>query len=265
MSALREQQEQLLQALWQSQHHAAIEFAAGCDRLLASTPDPAQWQRGLKAYRSNAHELAQRALSAAYPVVAQLLGDDNFRALAQAHWLAHPPQRGDVAQWGGALAVHIEALPDLAREEPFMADVARVEWLLHIAASATDPALDTSSFELMTISDPQNLTLVLGPAVACVASAWPVVSLVAAHTTHEVSFDEAAQRLAQGVAETAIVWRDGYRPRLRTAAQGEAAFIAALQEKQSLADALQLAGDFDFTSWLSPAAQSGMIVAAALL
>jgi hypothetical protein len=247
VNTLAQQQDALLQALWQP--HGTAPYSP----------------RGLAAYRSNGLELAQRALAGAYPVVAQLLGEENFTALAHGLWAGHPPQRGDVAQWGAQLAQHIESLPDLSGEEPFMADVARVEWLLHTAATAADAQLDAASLQILAQHDPANFTLVLSPGAACVASPYPVVSIINAHLSGEPSLEEAGRRLRGGFAETALVWREGFKPRLREALPGEAGFIAALQEKRSLADSLQAAPELDFNQWLAPAVHGGLLVAAALL
>ena len=260
---LAEQQEALLQALRSPRPEQANVLAAS--RGLLADVRAGQWQRGLDAYRSNGHELAHRALAAAYPAVAQLLGDDNFRSLARSLWMAHPPGRGDVAQWGGELAAHVEALAQLIEEEPFMADVARVEWLLHRAASAADAVPDPASLQLLTAHDPSNLTLVLCPGAGCVASAWPVASIVNAHVAGKPSLEEAGRRLREGRRETALVWRQGFKPRVREAAPGEADFISALQEARSLADSLEAAPALDFGQWLAPAVQSGLLVAAAAL
>jgi hypothetical protein len=247
VNTLAQQQDALLQALWQPR---------------AESPYS---PRGLAAYRSNGLELAQRALGGAYPVVAQLLGEGNFTALAHGLWASHPPQRGDVAQWGAQLALHIESLPDLSGEEPFMADVARVEWLLHTAATAADAQLDAASLQILAQEDPANFTLVLSPGAGCVASPYPVVSIINAHLSGEPSLEEVGRRLRGGFAETALVWREGFKPRLREALPGEAGFVAALQEKRSLADSLQAAPELDFNQWLAPAVHGGLLVAAALL
>jgi hypothetical protein len=254
-AVLQEQQQALLRALWLPRHEEAIEAIAPGVR-------GPQWQRGLKAYRSNGHALAQRALAGAYPVVAQLLGEENFFALALQLWQRHPPQRGDVAQWGGALAGHIESVTELHAQEPYLADVARVEWLLHCAATAADAAADPASFQLLAERDPACLGLVLSPGTACLASVYPVASIINAHLSGEPTLEEAGRLLRGRVQETALVWRQGFKPRLRQAAPGEAAFVAALQEKRSLADSLAAAPEFNFNDWLVPAVQSGLLLAA---
>ena len=237
-------QAHMLQAIWQP------------------APDPTHGfhTRGLAAYRSNANELAQRALAAAYPVVLQLLGSENFGALARLCWQRHPPVRGDLAQWGGALAGLIEQLPDLCGQEPYLSGVARCEWALHVAASAADAQMDADSFQLLTNSDPAQLTLVLAPGTTLVASEWPVASIVTAHLLAQPDLHAVAARLRDNVAETALVWRDGQAPRLRAATAGEERFIAALQRGHSLAGALQPARGLDLAAWLAQAFQSRLMV-----
>jgi hypothetical protein len=259
MSTLARQQERVLRALWQARPADAARLledwcpddeAAGYERML----------RGLRAYRSNARALAVRALEGAYPVVGQLLGEENFAPLAHRLWMQHPPARGDVAQWGAELAARIEALPELAAEEPYLADVARLEWALHCAATVADGVADTASFALLMEQDPAQLTLRLAPGTQLLASAWPAASIVLAHLGGEPSLEQAGQRLRDGVAETALVWREGLRPRVRVVAAAERPFIAALQERRSLDYALQAAAQLDVRQWLASAVQSGLVL-----
>lgn len=262
--SLSEQQQALLQALWLPKHADALKIVAACAQP-ARAAGQNHLERGLRAYRSNGHELAQRALAAAYPVVRELIGADSFDPLARHFWQRHPPERGDLAQWGAAFASFVAALPNLAHEEPYLADVALVEWALHCAATTADPSADTASFGLLAERDPAAITLVLAAGVQCIASSYPVASIVNAHRLGEPALEEAGARLRAGVQETALVWRLGLKPQLRQAAPGEAALVASLQENRSLLDALAAAGELDFNGWLAPAVQSGLLIAARIL
>lgn len=246
-ATLARQQRELVQALGLPRHAQAAELLESTD-VLAPTPG---WQRGLLAYRSNAIELARRALAAAYPVTARLVGDEDFGPLAVRLWREDPPARGDIAQWGAGLAALVESIEPLHAERPFLADLARVEWLLHRAAEAPDGTCEPTSFALMTERDPAVITLRLCPGVGLVASGHAVVTLIEAPAT----FPE------QGMAETALVWREGLKSRVRACAPGEAGFIEALLQGRSLADALDAAPDFDFNAWLAPAVQGGLLLA----
>ena len=255
MSPLARQQQALLTAL----------FGGPPDAIKIIAPYArGAWARGLKAYQSNGHALAGRSLRAAYPVLAQLLGEESFEALACALWHARPPERGDVGLWGEALPAFVGASAQLA-DEPYLADVARVEWALHRAASAADAEPELTTLALMTAHEPAQLVLRLAPGTAVVASAYPVASIAMAHLEASPTLEEAGQRLRAGLGEAALVWRQGYQPRLRATLPGEAAFVAALLGGASLAAALDQAGPLDFSGWLGQAVHSGLLLAVAVV
>jgi hypothetical protein len=219
----------------------------------------------LQAYRSNGHALAQRVLGAAYPVVAELLGAESFDGLSRHFWQSRAPARGDLARWGDEFAAFLAALQELVDEEPYLPDVARVEWALHASATAADGQADMASFALLESHEPSAVTLLLSEGAAGLASRFPVVSIVQAHLTGEPSLQQAGERLRAHEQEAALVWRQGLKPSLRHAQPGEVLFIAALQENRSLADSLAVAPGFDFNQWLVPAVQTGLLLGASAL
>lgn len=217
-------------------------------------------QRGLQVYHANTAALAERALGAAYPVFAELLGPENFSSLSRLFWRAHPPCCGDMARWGAALADWVEQQPQLV-DSPFLADVARVEWALHQSAGAADADADVQSFQCLVTQDPNRLTLQLAPGVACVASAWPVVSLVQAHDPFSATtLAQAAARLQLPMAENALMWRQGFRPQLREALCGEPEFVSDLLAGVALGQALTSHPALDFSAWLPLAAGTGLLL-----
>ena len=251
MSTLERQQQALLGALLEWPAGNAIEIIADY------AVDP--WARGIKAYKSNAHFLSQRALQAAYPVVAQMVGDESFADLARALWHAQPPVRGDVACWGEGLAAFMQASAQL-QEEPYLGDVARAEWALHLCASAADRAVDLPSLALLTTHEPEELRLLLAPGCAVVRSAWPVASILTAHLEGSPSFSEVGAQLQDALAQDALVWRAGLRPRVRLVVDGETDVLLPLLRGESLAQALDAAPALDFGQWLPMAVQSGLVL-----
>jgi hypothetical protein len=224
------------------------------------------WQRGLRAYRANGQALAERALLSAYPVLAQLLGDENLAMLARHFWTTHPPLKGDMACWGEALADFIDASPQLV-DNPYLGDVARLEWLMHQAASAADVEAKLASFALLTTHDPTQVTLTLGAGVALLASRYPVASLVNAHLLGSPSLLQAGQLLQEGCAEHALVWREGFKPCARAVSLTEYTLIGRLLGGHSLLAALDTtdADGFDFNAWLGDAVRTGLICGAQIL
>lgn len=277
MNTLLTSQRALLQALFGA--------ASDAEALKTLTTDHAMptRARGLASYQSNAHMLAERVLVAAYPVVTSILSPDSMGQLARALWHRHPPVRGDLARWGADLPGFIAASPQLA-ELPWLADVARIEWALHAAATAANaPAsADLASLNLLTTHDPDQLTLTLAAGTACLALDWTATRIVLAHLAETEAAPVTAPALAvnaalpQAVAELGdvwavaqpeqtLVWRPGPspmgRPLCRVAADGEAGLLASLQAGQSLLAALQ-DSPLDWAAWLPQAIGEGLVLGA---
>ena len=253
MTSLAHQQQALLDTLFSSSTPNTIKLVAPYAGATAA--------RGLKAYQTNAHLLAERALQATFPVLIQLIGVDNLPGLARAFWHAHPPQRGDLAQWGAELPAFIQASERMA-SEPYLADVAAVEWALHRCASAPDQPADHASFGLLMQHDPLELQLQLAPGCAVFSSTWPVASILGAHLSQTPSFDEVRDRFRAGRGESTLVWREAYRPRVREAFGGEATWVTCLLQGGALGEALEAAPDLDFNAWLPMAVQTQLLLGA---
>lgn len=254
------------------------------DESIGAKPDH-DLVRGLTVYRSNAQQLAARSLQAAYPTVALLVGGENFTTLAWALWLSHPPQRGDMAQWGGQLAALLEQganpsdgvaafLTDLIADLPYLPDVARVEWALHQAATAADVPANLASLQHLVDHDLDRLGCVLAPGVCAVASPWPVAAVMQAHgsllkaatpdsTSALSSADtETLEALFQAAtAQTTLIWRRTYQPIYRLVDAAEWSFMNRLLQGASLGASLDAAPDhFDFNSWLPQAVHEGLLL-----
>ena len=266
VSALHDQQAALLSALFTHPAHHDARLAS--EHLLAQfTTQGVQAARGLMAYQSNGHALAERSLAAAYPVIELMLGQVNFAALARDLWHRHPPALGDLAHWGDALPgflTHSEALADT----PYLADVASVEWALHRAASAADAVTDHASFARLAAEDPSGLTLTLPPGTAVIHSAFPVASLVRSHRHAQPSMAQAAQRLSEGIAESALVWRRALQPRIALLSPVEASLLSQLLAGKDLETAIDIAlatettdtQSFDLSVWLTQAVTTGLVI-----
>jgi hypothetical protein len=209
------------------------EQQAFVDALLGRGDAPATLtgaERGLAAYRGNLQALSAQALAVAFTRLREELGEDEFASLAWTFWRHHPPESGDLGQWGGALEAF---LAERAGEASGLPDLARLDWALHQAERAADAELDVASLNLLGTTPPESLQLLLRPGVALVAQQ----------------------------AGTTLVWRRGWRGEWQSLSTAEAAFFAALLSGASLAEALDAtevkgsasAADFDFGAWLQAA------------
>jgi Putative DNA-binding domain len=262
-AALAQQQHDLLEAIFTANNIAI--GATNTPARGAKHPLNSHSIRGLQTYQANAAASAQRSLQTAYPVIAQLIGDEAFAHLARDFWAQHPPTRGDLAQWGGELIGFIARIPAL-KTEPYLSDVAKAEWALHTAATAADQAADLATFALLTEHDPDALTLQLAPGTSLIHSEFPIASILTAHLYAAPSFEEVGQKLRQNTPETALVWRQSLRPMVALCTAAEAAFIAQLLVGASLLAALEsdelVASNetFDFQLWLPQAVQKGLLL-----
>jgi len=264
LHALGAQQQALLQALLEPPGSAQAREAEEHLPCFLDTRH-VQTARGLAAYQANGHAMAERALLSAYPVVAALIGADNFALLARDLWHQHPPRRGDLAQWGDALPGFLQHNAQLA-DVPYLSDVARTEWALHAATGAADVAPDPGSFARLAQEAPEGLALTLAPGTAVVCSAYPVASLIGAHRNATPPLDEAGRRLRAGQGEHALVWRQGHRARLQGIDPSASALLRSLLAGADLPQALDAvfaeadgANAFDFSAWLNAAVTDALV------
>ncbi|MBQ5948999.1 DUF692 family multinuclear iron-containing protein [Massilia sp. ST3] len=185
--------------------------------------DPAR----LGVYRGNLAENWRRALANAYPVIFQLVGADYFGGLARAYGKAHPSQDPDLNRFGAHFASFLDGFAPAA-EFPWLADMARLEWALHLAWQAPDVApLDV---QILAGFDPARLAdarLVLHPSCALLRSRWAVARLWLAHQDGGPAFPETMEG-------------DGYALVLRKSWNGEVVEIGRFED---LALARLMAGD----------------------
>lgn len=256
-------------------------------QLFARSTAATTADRGLQAYRSHAAATARTALTAAYPVTRQLLGKDSFDQLAPVLWRTHPPQRGDLAQWGGTLADFLQSYDTLMADNPFLPDVARLEWQLHRTATLPDRQMDADSFALLESHTFDTIHLIPAPGACLLHSRFPAASIVLAHQmpatekktetaapdtdTQQPNLTAAQEKLRQGAGETALVWRQGFRPVLREAQAEETVFLQAVLAGWSLQNALHMVEHldavpgsqpvtFDFSHWLPLAITEKLIL-----
>lgn len=250
--ALRQQQ--LLRMLWRR--------GAGPALPLWLREEGERAQHGVAVYRGNAAATAERALAAAYPTVQQLLGDESFAQLARVLWHHQPPLHGDLALFGAGLAVWIDGEAQLA-DEPYLADVARIDWAVHAIERAGDGVQPPSGLALLGELDPSRLRLQLRPELGLLPSKWPVVTIWQAHRRADAErFAPAREALARGEAEIALIARPGWVAEVERIDEACCRFMGALRRGAELSGALDVAGPtFAFDRWLQRALTQAWLAA----
>jgi len=250
-----ERQRQLMQALMASRSDAA-----SLPTSFAVSESPERAQRALQAYRANAAAAAERALAAAFPTVQALVGMADFEQLSREHWRAAPAVRGDLGEWGDAFAPWLAAHPGLG-DWPYLADCARVDWARHVCERAADSALDAESLNRLGDTDPQRLQVVFSDGFALIESRWPIATIHHAHRQDsDEAFDGARDAIAQGIGESVVIARVGFRAEVSGIDTIDADWTRRLLDGQCLGDALAQADPrFDFTAWLTRALQASWL------
>jgi hypothetical protein len=119
----------------------------------------------------------------------------------------------------------------------------------------------------MTSTDPARLQLVLSAGACLLRSSYPVVAIMQLHDERAPDAHPAARQvIAASEAQSALIWRHGFRPMLMPLDAPAATMIEATLHGQSLAQAVDAAlgqaADFDFSAWLTASVQNGSVIAA---
>lgn len=213
-------------------------------------------------YRGNLTATWDKTLSAAYPVLKALVGEEFFGGLTRAYGKAYPSQLGDLNRFGAQFAEFLMAFPHVS-DYPYFPDMARLEWALHRAhyadsASVFNPA-DIAQLAPERLDD---VRLLMHPALSLIESDWAIVQLWQAHLPDgEHSFPLEMQN-----KNYALVARPQWKAVVLPIEPSAYAALHALQNRQTLGAALDAALEidtaFDFglhlQQWLQHAIFSGV-------
>ena len=226
-------------------------LTAAATAWLAGDADRAEGR--LAIYRANMVAAADKALSAAYPVIRQVVGEDFFHGLAREHQRATPSASGDLGEFGAmfdAFLARFEHVQDM----PWLPDLARLEWAAHRAYGAADaPDWDAASLGTVEPDRQDAIRFAWTPGLAVVRSRWPIVRV---WTIHQPDAD-AEFAVDWTLPETALVARDGFAVTVGACGLADAAFIEASLAGAPLGDAaaatLDQHPDFDLGALLGRA------------
>lgn len=136
--------------------------------------DARRGQRRLAAYRRGIFGNLCNALVTSYPVVANIVGLPFFREAARLYILSNPSRSGDLNDYGEGFPAFIGDYPH-ARELPYLAEVARLDWLTQAVRNAPDrDPTDLSMLASIPAARYGDLLFELDPAHARLDSDWPL-------------------------------------------------------------------------------------------
>lgn len=197
-------------------------------------------------YRGNLSATWEKTLSAAYPVLKALVGEEFFGGLARAYGKAHPSKVGDLNQFGALFAQFLADFPHVA-EYPYFPDMARLEWALHCAHYADNaPIFNPAVVAQVAPEQLDHVRFAFHPAVTLIASEWAIVELWHAHLPDgEDAFPQTMDR-----GNYALVARPQWKTVVLPLRESAYAALHALHNGQALGAALDVAleidAEFDF-------------------
>lgn len=216
-------------------------------------------ERRFGVYRNNVKASLAAALAARFPVVERLVGEEFFTAMALVFIERDPPHSPVLAEYGGNLADFLEGFEPTA-DLPYLPDIARLEWARHVAFHSAD----ASPADLARLAElpPETLGCVrlgLHPAMAVIASPWPIVSVWTTNT-HDATPEAPA---ADWTGETALVTRPHLEVLLHRLPPGTDRLVTELARGVALGAATEAASraheGFDLATALSTLFGAGAI------
>lgn len=133
--------------------------------------------RRFDVYRNNVIVSLMDAMETGFPVIARLIGAENFRNLARGFVAKHPPRTPLMMHYGAEFPAYLAAFKPLAHL-PYLADCARLELAMRASYHAADtPGLDPTALTGLAPERLMAARLRLAPAVRVLSSPWPIGSI----------------------------------------------------------------------------------------
>lgn len=215
-----------------------LPFLKGSDEMRAA--------RRFSVYRNNVVVGLVDALASTFPVVQALVGEEFFRAMGREFCRSRPPASPVLALYGDQLPTFIAGFAP-ASQLPYLADVARLEWLRAKALHAADevPLAQEDITELVNL--PASLLQSrwkFHASLSLMESDFSVVSLWAAHQHQsQDATDAALSELDWSHEESALIVRQGLDVMVMQIAPAEFTFVERLAAGFTLGEAVQTAQD----------------------
>jgi len=143
----------------------------------------------LGIYRHHVLTTLTAVLEAVYPVVCALVDRRFFGYAADAFIRRHPPAGPCLGEYGADFPEFLAEFPPCAHL-PYLPDVARLEWAVHLAAT-TPPAaaLDREGLRAVDPGRMADVTFTLEPSLSHLTSPWPVEKIWRAHQAEGKDLD----------------------------------------------------------------------------
>lgn len=239
---------------------ALLNIKAEQGLLVSLVGDEAKNRKRIAFYRDNLRQMWNRVLASAYPVLRELLGGGFFLTLSREYGAADPAWSGDLNRFGSRMAELLEAWPPTATYR-YLADVARLEWLVHRAHFAADAVTQSpEQWAQCTRETLENSSIRLHPSVELLHTSTSAADLwLAARNSRENLEPRDCER-----PQWMVVVRPLWIPEVVVVSPNAFAMLRDLRNGAAMGDALDAAlardSNFDFERNWQVWVNYGMVV-----
>jgi hypothetical protein len=239
------------------------------ESMLAGSSDAAAFIRGgkltpderLAIYRHNVLSNLRGALQDIFPVVRRVVGDAFFKHAADQFIGITPSRSGDLNRFGAEWPLFLADYPH-AKELPYLADVARLEWSWHESFHAADAgSLDLGCLAAVPAASHEHLRFRLQPALRLVASPYPILQI---WQVNQPGFTGSLEIDWEQPGDSLVIHRQGSEVVIRSLPAAGFRFLSALscgaRFEPAAAASLGEEAEFDLQGFLIESVQSGIIV-----
>lgn len=225
-------------ALADIQARFAAGVLRGSDLSLADLEDDGRQAVRFEVYRNNTYASILDVLAGTFPTVQTLLGEALFTRLVTAFIRNAPSRANHLLDYGAELPGFI-ALSEPLAEQPWLPDVARLDWARDAAYVAADAMpVDPALLQGLTPEALMDLRLVLIPSATVLASDWPVHAIW-------MNADSFRAGNARQRREHVLVARPGMQVETIPLQGAEHALLATLRDGGTLGEAAMAAQETD--------------------
>lgn len=204
-------------------------------------------------YRNNVAVSLTEALATAFPVIQNLIGEENFQKIAAIFLRQDPPTSPLMMHYGAGFPAFLQDFEPLAHIG-YLADIARLEHALRQSYHAADSAAaDPTILQSLSEDALMACKMRVAPSVRVLSSSWPLVSIWAYARDPSVGQPPA-------VPQDCVILRPEFDPMPHILPNGGLAFVTTLAKGQTFGAALTAAGDgFDLAAALNLLLSHGAI------
>jgi hypothetical protein len=198
--SLEKIQEDFIAAFFSQNLQDAATHVKGNDTLSA--------EQRIGIYRGSVHGILTQALETTFPVCKMLLGEKFFNAMCDIFIDTHPPSSPFFADFGAGLGRFLDGF-EPAQSVPFVADMARMEWLRKESwNSKPAPASDFTQLMETAESDYATLTFSLNPSLQLFQSNYRIDLLWSAHQyDNQDDIDAALEAINMEESVKLAIWK----------------------------------------------------------